>query len=351
MAWDLLVDRSDHTRTSLVETAAADLAPGQVRLRVDRVGMSANNVTYAVLGDLLRYWEFFPATEGWGRVPLWGFCEVEESTVAELVPGARFFGYLPTSSHLVVEPERVGAKGFRDGAAHRRSLPPVYNRLTATAGDPSYEPGREDLLAVYRPLFMTSFVLADFLLDNAFFGAQAVVLSSASSRTAYGTAYLLEGVHRVGLTSPGNAAFVRSLGCYDEVVTYDDLRLPSSPAVYVDVAGDQVLRRRVHEAVPLVHSAVVGAAHHDAAPDPSAEGLPGPQPAFFFAPDQVRKRSAEWGPEGVDAAHAKAWERFAPWLESWVEVRTGSGPEGLREAWLAALAGREDPRVARVVAL
>src|SRR3712207_7922901 len=41
------------------------------------------------------------------------------------------------------------------------------------------------------PLFLTSFMLADQLEDNRFFGARALVLSSASSKTAYGTAFLL----------------------------------------------------------------------------------------------------------------------------------------------------------------
>jgi hypothetical protein len=351
MGWDLLVDRTDLARTVVVEAPTPPIAEGQVLLRVDRVGMTANNVTYAQFGEAMRYWDFFPAPEGWGRVPLWGFCEVEESAVPGVQVGTRLYGYLPTGSHLVVEPATADGRGFRDASAHRQHLPSPYNRLTTTVGDPAYEGSREDLQVVYRPLFMTSFVLADFLQDNALFGAEAVVLSSASSKTSYGTAYLLEGVRRVGLTSPRNAAFARSLGCYDEVVTYDDLRLPAGPSVYVDVAGDAALRRRVHEAASLVHSAVVGASHHDAAPDLSADDLPGPRPTFFFAPDQMRKRYADWGPDGLETAHAKAWERFAPVVEEWVDIAVGTGPEGLRQAWLEVLGGDVDPRTAHVVQL
>ena len=46
---------------------------------------------------------------------------------------------------------------------------------------------------MYRPLFFTSFMLADQLEDNDWFGAEVLVLSSASSKTAYGTAFLLRG--------------------------------------------------------------------------------------------------------------------------------------------------------------
>jgi hypothetical protein len=351
MAWDLLVDRTDLHRTSLVEVPTPEIGAGQVLLRVDRVGMTANNVTYAVFGDAMHYWDFFPADTGWGRVPLWGFCEVEASQAPDVAVGTRLYGYLPTSSHLVVEPSRVDERGFRDASEHRQHLPSPYNGLTTTAADPAYEREREDLQVLYRPLFMTSFVLADFLQDNGFFGASTVVISSASSKTSYGTAFLLDGVRTVGITSAGNAAFTQSLGCYDDVTTYDDLQLPEGPTVYVDVAGDGALRRRVHEGAELVHSAVVGAAHHDAAPDLTGENLPGPRPAFFFAPDQMRKRYADWGPDGVETEHAKAWARFAPVVQEWVDVVVGQGPEGLQAAWLEVLAGSVPPRVGHVVQL
>jgi hypothetical protein len=43
----------------------------------------------------------------------------------------------------------------------------------------------------------------------------------------------------VGLTSARNAAFVRGLGLYSQVTTYDEIAtLPDVPTVCVDVAGD-----------------------------------------------------------------------------------------------------------------
>ena len=353
MAWELLVDRADLTRTEIVEVDEPPVADGQVLLEVDRVGMTANNVTYAVFGDAMHYWDFFPAREGWGRVPLWGFAEVVATRTDDVAEGTRLYGYLPTSSHLVVEPSKVDAKGFRDASPHRQHLPAPYNGLTTTTADPAYEQRYEDLQVLYRPLFMTSFVLADFLQDNGMFGAGTVVISSASSKTSYGTAFLLDGLHRIGLTSPGNRAFTESLGCYDEVVTYDEVgSLPQGQAVYVDVAGDAQLRRAVHERLAPVHSAVVGAAHHDAAPDLGGnEGLPGGRPTFFFAPDQMRKRYADWGPDGVEQRHAEAWARFAPVVDGWVDVVLGVGPEALQADWLETLAGQTPPRTGHVVQL
>jgi Protein of unknown function (DUF2855) len=74
-------------------------------------------------------------------------------------------------------------------------------------------------------LFMLSFLVDDFLAESDFFGAQCVMLSSASSKTAIGLAHLLHSLRKnvrvIGLTSAGNAGFVASLGCYDDVVAYD----------------------------------------------------------------------------------------------------------------------------------
>lgn len=354
MAWDLLFDRADLTNTTVVDVATPEAGPGQVLLRCDRVGMTANNVTYAVFGDAMKYWDFFPADDldgkPQGRVPLWGFSAVEASDVDAVPVGTRLYGYLPTSSHLIVEPTKADERGFRDGSPHRLHLPAPYNRMTTTAEDPAYDAELEDLQVLYRPLFMTSFMLADFIDDHDRFGADAVVLSSASSKTSYGTAFLLDGLHRIGLTSEGNRAFTESLGCYDEVRTYDEVDdIDQVKAVYVDVAGDGSLRRRVHQRLEPVHSAVVGAAHHDAAPDLGTDALPGAAPTFFFAPDQMRKRSEDWGPDGVEERHAEAWSRFAPVVANWVDIETSTGPEGLQHAWLATLASTTNPRQGLVI--
>jgi hypothetical protein len=315
--------------------------------------MTANNVTYALLGDAMHYWDFFPTRPGWALVPLWGFGEIVESEVDGVPAGARVYGYFPSASHLVVRPGRVDARGFRDVSEHRAQLPSPYNNYVYTTTDAAYDADREDLLILYRPLFFTSYMLADQLEDNAFFGASVVVISSASSKTAYGAAFLLhgQGPELVGLTSPGNVEFTESLGCYDRVFPYDAVADLSTdaPTAYLDVAGSADLRAslRAHLGDRLVHDAVVGVTHQER----GATGERDARTTFFFAPDQMRKRTGEWGREVLDQRFADAWLRFAPTVAGWVDVVPHSGPDELRDVWLEVLSGQSSPRVGHVVSL
>src|SRR5690606_16361134 len=119
--------------------------------------LTANNITYGVAGDSIGYWQFFPAQGGadggWGRIPVWGFGDVVRSAAEGVAAGERFYGYFPMASHLVVKPERITGHGFRDGAAHRAALPPVYNNYTLTRTDAAYRPDQEAMQMLFRPLF------------------------------------------------------------------------------------------------------------------------------------------------------------------------------------------------------
>src|SRR4051795_3751759 len=102
---DFLVKRNDFRVCRVVDGDAPSVGQGQALLRVETFGMTANNVTYAVFGEAMSYWDFFPiAEDGWGRLPTWGFAEVESSEADGVEPGTRVYGYLPSSSHLVVAP-------------------------------------------------------------------------------------------------------------------------------------------------------------------------------------------------------------------------------------------------------
>jgi len=355
---DFEVKRADLHECRVVDEEPPDLAPGQALLRVDRFALTTNNVTYAVMGDALKYWDFFPASDPdtWGRIPVWGYAEVVASANDDVATGTRVYGYLPTSTHLVVTPGRVDPKGFVDAAPHRASLPGAYNGYRRVDTDASEDPSYEDHRMVLWPLFFTSFLIDDFLDDNAFFGAQAVVVSSASSKTAIGTAFLLHQrtpIEVFGLTSARNVTFVEGLDVYDRVVPYDEVDgLGADRAAFVDIAGNVDVRAAVHRAYGdrLAHSMMVGATHWELPRAPAGE-LPGPTPVFFFAPDQIVKRTKEWGRTGLDDRAIEAWRRFAEFSDTWIQIRHGSGPDAVQSTYLDLVAGRSDPAVGHVLSL
>jgi hypothetical protein len=344
-----------------VENAAIDgPAPGEVLIRIDQFALTANNITYGVAGDVIGYWQFFPAEDPWGCIPVWGFGEVIASEHPDVPVGERLYGYYPMGTHLIIRPERVSRGSLIDGAAHRAALPPVYNQYTRVAADPAYDPTREAEQMLYRPLFTTSFFLDDFLVDNDFFGAGNVILTSASSKTSLGLAHLLHENRRdrcrvIGLTSAGNRDFVSGLGCYDAVYSYDEVgRLPAEPSVMVDMAGSGIVRAAVHEhlADQLTYSCAVGATHWDSATVGAGDrDLPGPKPEMFFAPSQIQKRMAEWGQEKFNALMATAWQGFLAASENWIAVEARRGVDALSSTYEDFLEGRADPAKGYVLSL
>jgi hypothetical protein len=360
------VERNNLRHSRLVDDphapGARALAEGEARLRIDCFALTANNITYAAFGDAMKYWEFFPTGDAaWGNIPVWGFAEVAESRTDGVTVGERCYGYWPMGQWLVIQPERIGRGGFVDASAHRGNLPAAYNRVQRCAADPGYRAAQEAQQAILRPLFTTSFLIDDFLAEQRFFGATQVLLSSASSKTAYGTAFCLsrrrgdaDAPRIIGLTSAGNAEFCRSLGCYDEVRVYDRLGelAASTASVYVDFAGNAELRRSVHVHFgdALRYSCSVGGTHWNALG--SGRDLPGPRPTLFFAPAQLARRSAAppegWGPEELNRRLAEAWLAFMQPVNDpvspWLRVRRGQGADAVRDALLALLEGSVDPR-------
>ncbi|MGB3808753.1 MAG: DUF2855 family protein [Parvibaculum sp.] len=355
-AADFIVGRNNLRQHKLLNTPVPAIRQGEVLLKVDKFAFTSNNVTYAAFGDAMKYWDFFPAPEGWGKVPVWGFADVVASKHDEIAVGERVFGYLPMSSHVVVAPAHVKPAGFIDASAHRAELALVYNQYNRVAGDPGYVAAYEDQQALLRPLFMTAFFIDDLLADNDFFGAKAVVLSSASSKTALGVAYLLSqnrDVEVVGLTSRSNIPFLESTGYYDRVVAYDDIAsLPSDlPVVFVDMAGNAKVIADLHNHFrdAMTYSCVVGGTHWEARG--VGKALPGPKPVFFFAPTQIAKRTKDWGPGGIEKRFAESWKAFLGSVAKWMRVVKGSGAKSVESVYLDMLDGKVKPDEGHILSL
>jgi hypothetical protein len=359
------VGRKNLRQTRWLEAPTPALAPGHVRLRIDRFALTSNNITYGAFGDAMRYWDFFPTGDSEaGCIPVWGFATIIESQAAGLEVGERFYGYLPMADEVALGPVRVVADGFADDAAHRAALPRTYNRYLRCSSDPLYRSDHEALIALLRPLFITSFLIDDFLADNAFFGARTVLISSASSKTAYGLAFCLarrrgqeQAPESIGLTSPRNGEFTRSLGCYDRTVLYADVQALANDAltVYVDMSGDAAVRATVHAHwnEQLAYSCSVGGTHWEALG--GGRGLAGPRPVLFFAPAQVEKRVAEWGAGGLQERVATAWGLFVAQVADrdrpWLRVVSAEGRDAVAAAYQAVIDGRVPADEGRILAL
>ena len=359
------VRKSDLASTRLKTADAPPLVDGQVRVRVECFALTSNNITYAAFGDAMNYWQFFPTDEeGWGTIPVWGFGSVLQSLHPGVAVSERLYGYFPMGSEVVLTPMRLSTSGFYDGAPHRSELHPVYNQYLRCTTDSFYAASTEAIQALLRPLFITSFLIDDFLADNNFFGASAafggaMLLSSASSKTAYGTAFQLAqrpGIEVIGLTSPGNVAFCESLGCYSRVLTYEQLDqiAADGACIYVDFAGNAKLRHAIHSRFAnLKYSCSIGGTHVSELG--GARDLPGPRATLFFAPAQIKKRSVDWGPAGLSQRLILAWQDFSQRVTQdpspWLQTRQHTGGEAVSAVYQEVLAGKGDPRIGHILSL
>ncbi|KAI9034045.1 hypothetical protein DFJ74DRAFT_762695 [Hyaloraphidium curvatum] len=347
--------RLDDTKLS------SELADGEALLRIERFGFTSNNVTYAAIGDRFKYFDFFPAPEGFGVMPVWGIAVVEKTTpAAKLAAGERVYGYWPVDKWIKFRPEAVTASGFRvDRPQMDRSMA-IYSNYTRLGADPAYDPSGDDFECLFRPLWTTGFWLGDVVLNHQprLYGAKHVIITSASAKTSYSagfcTLFMDKTVSVVGLTSQRNKSFVESMigVCYTSVATYDDLdSLPpaSEGVVIVDVAGDQKVLQSLWKKYGeegCKGTITVGMSHFDpaAAGAAPAPGAVAPiKQEMFFAPTWIVQRTKELGPEAVEKLRSAAWAASKSNFPKWVgKVTHAFGPKEFEEVYLKMLNGKTD---------
>jgi hypothetical protein len=350
--YDIVVDRKDFTKARVMPAAPVAVGPDQLHVVIESYALTANNITYAVAGDTMRYWSFYPAAAPeLGRIPVWGFGKVAQSARPDVAVGERLYGFWPMSSDVVLTIGGATPATLTEVSPSRVGLAPVYNSYVRVAADPSMPAGSEPYASLIRPLFTTSFLIDDFLADSGFFQAGTVLITSASSKTAMGLAYCLKqrGAGRpeiVGLTSPRNAAFVAGLGTYDRVVTYDAIAGLGAPggAVVVDMAGGEATLRALHARLgdDLKYCCRVGLTQWDDA-KAVIENLPGVRPVFFFAPDRLKARLAAWGHAGFASRLGAVSAAFVADAGRWLKIETLRGPEAILAAYHSLLQGDARP--------
>ena len=209
---------------------------------------------------------------------------------------------------------------------------------------------------IFGPLFRTGFMIEYFMRREGWFSAEQVVMTSASSKTAMGTASVVRAksphVRRIGLTSSANVVFVQASGFYDTVLSYEEISsVAQATSVSVDFAGNSELLHRIHSVLGgnLKYSCTVGATHVGKGFGQANGPLPGPAPVLFFAPDHIIAAMKELGPKAFGDDVAASWRTFLDDVGGALRIDERKGLEAARDAFADTLAGRADPAVGIVV--
>ena len=347
----LLIHKTELNKIQQIPDEKPSLQEGEVLFKVEKYALTSNNITYAVCGFNLKYWNFFPSkTEGWGIIPVWGFAEVVASKHDAIAVGERCYGYFPMGDYLKVAAGKISEYGFSDVAEHRRGLSPIYNYYSRLAADPSFDETLADYIPIIKPLFATSFLIYHFLKESHFFDSEQIVLTSASSKTALALAFMLkksqadDGKKIVGLTSTRNVPFVESTGYYDSVMSYEDAtsKLLHSTTTIVDFAGNATLLQNINGFLGdnLKNITLVGLT--DWQSDKSFKKLP--KSAFFFAPTHIQQKYKEWGAEKTNYRLNLALMGFIQDMQKTLEIEYVRNGGTLTRLYLEMLSGQVDPQ-------
>ncbi len=351
--WNIVIDKKDIAKATIEISDIAELEEDQLLLKIEGYALTANNISYASTGDLVGYWNFFPAEDvSNGIVPVWGYAQIVESKHIEFEAGMRFYGYFPMGSHLIVSPaDGDFSAGFIDSAEHRAPMAPIYNHYRKLS-DASHD-DVEALRAIVQPLFMTSFLIEHKFRSEQWFGADNLIITSASSKTAMGLAYRVKSdspdVRRIGLTSADNVEFTIDTGLYDQVISYDDAFGEhgidaEENSVSVDFAGNTTLLSQIHDHLGdnLKFSSLIGMTH--VGKNGPRDAISGVQAVFFFAPAAAQEFISDFGQAEFDSQAGRALYGFLDFIAGQIDVRVIEGPQAVQTAYEMLLSGNISAR-------
>lgn len=295
-----VVNKEQLEEAKFVKESSPVLTDGEILLKVEQYYLSSNNITYAVIGEKYKYWNFFPKEEPWGAIPVWAYLSVIESKHPTIEVGECFFGFAPMADSFKVCVGNYTAHGFSDRTAHREGLIALYNYYTKTEAK---QLKQEGIFLLTKITFPTSFLIHFFLEEEAFFDAQQIVITSASSKTALGLAFLLKkyqdktGKDIIGITASKNKSFVEQSGYYDKVISYTEIKdvLPQKQSVVLDISGNVDVLVNINALLQedLKHIARIGITDWTA--NKEFENFPNAVP--FVVGDQYKKMLEKLGPQ------------------------------------------------------
>ncbi|MFT6809823.1 MAG: hypothetical protein ACJA01_003062 [Saprospiraceae bacterium] len=351
------VKKQEFIMSEWTDESQEAISDGEVKLQILQFAYTSNNTTYAVAGDYIGYWKFFPSSVGkdWGIIPCWGLAKVTESQVDTINVGEQFYGFFPMATHLIVQPCQIRPDGFTDVVEHRSNLPVIYNRYVRCEGDPFYDSEKEAEQLLFRPLFTTSFLIDYMLQESSYFGATQIILTSASSKTALGLAHSLKNGSSnqriIGLTSNRNLDFVKSLGYYDEVLAYDQYdQIKNQPSCIVDFSGNNDLQADLQTLLGdnLKYNCLVGMVHWS---ERTGEKKQQNKGIMFFAPTYAQNLVKEIGFSAFSEKVSSEFHSFVAQSESWMNILYHENKEALEALHNAITLGKINPKEGHIVKL
>lgn len=376
------VDKSNLKKTRVVAlNLDKPLHENEVILKVDKFALTANNISYAIAGDSLGYWRFFPSeslsstmpildnmasptvnlNSHWGRLPVMGFADVIASNNSDIKVGERVWGFMPMATHVKIIAGRINDNGFSDVSPYREGLAPLYSAFERVHKNPFYAPKNEDFEILLRGLFTTSWLVDDFMDDNQYFDATQYLITSASSKTSIALAFAIKErgkIPSIGITSTSNCEFVKSLGCYDQVISYDEIETldATTRSVLVDMAGSETVLSTIHHhfQAQLRYSCRIGATHHrDLVQNEltTASALPGVTPTFFFAPTQFKKRINEWGTNETMKHIGLSLLNYISFCRNNITINHTLGKNNVDPIYQQVLSGTADASKGQIISL
>jgi len=376
--------------TVVLEDELPPLAPDEIRMRVDKVGLSSNNLFYAQMGEapFLKFFAVYPLGEAHkdlAIVPAWGVGTVVESANPDFPVGERYRGFLHMTNVVQMKARRT-PEGFEAFGGDRDKINQAYNgflRIDPEGASPIRGDGeKSDLAMTAAPGASSGFIMAELLKMHDCYGGDSIVLTSASSKLSLATAQCLRELRDagtleriIGYTGDGNRAFVESTGLYDDVLGYGE-DLPDGLAhVFIDVAGDAAIYKR--NKARCAKAFAVGGTHSEAESSVFTAFGPGgffkmfidmiapqgmknwasrnlnPKLEMFFAPTVINELVSQWGRDELTRRTDAALTRFvdAAVDQGWISVARSETPEAAQAAYRRIVEGKVPPSEAVILAL
>jgi Protein of unknown function (DUF2855) len=345
--YDLLTDRGNLGRAIWTASPCVQAPSEGIVVELQRFALTSNNFTYAKAGDSLKFWDFFLAPPGRGRMPVWGVGRVVASRSELIGEGEQIYGFFPISTYVALSPQARGSGAFVDVAAHRAPLPQTYNEYRRVSVN-----GMDDAFLVLRPLYSLGFFLAAYLKEQGYFGARQVLIASASSKTAATLAHEIgDDVETTGLTSGRNVASVAAAGFFNNVVAYSQVNsaLEIRPSLLLDLSGDEDVAKAVRDRLggALIKTLLAGATRAAKPSWPQRESRSDTE--LFFAPDHILRLREKWGAALLRDRLTLGLSNFIHRIKPWLNFQVLPGRREIQRTYGAVAEGSKAADVATIL--